>query len=315
MRPASLAAARLSRVASRFFGFVSLVNPLDVVFLGAALALALGLRLVLLDFKSLDYFASLKPWYNTIRSGGFAVFATGFSTYNPPYLYLLYLIARFLPELPIEAAVKLPSLISDFVCALFAFLIVKSQRPHGAALPYLAALTVLFAPTVVLNSAFWGQADSIFSAGLLACVFFLGIRRPVPATVGFGVALAFKLQSIFLLPMLLAMTIRGRIPWRGLLLIPAALFLAVLPSWLAGRPLLELLGVYAYQTSQFEAITMNAPSVFALVPDTKRVFNLLYVPGVLLGRALPYCGLRCSCEVGVRLRGAWSQRWPWSPCC
>ena len=258
-------------------------TSLDALFLIAGLLLAVQLRLVLLDFKSLDYFASLKPWYNIIRSGGFSVFASGFSTYNPPYLYLLYLIARFLPDLPTEAAVKLPSLVSDFVCAYLVLLIVRSQGPYRRALPHLAALAVLFAPTVVLNSAFWGQADSIFTAGILACVYFLGIRRPVPAMLGFGFALAFKLQSIFLLPMLLAMTIRGRIPWKALLFIPLVLLLAVLPSWLAGRPLGELIGVYAYQASQFETITMNAPSVFALVPETRRVFNLLYLPGIVLG--------------------------------
>ena len=262
------------------------ISWLEVVLLLVALALATAMRIVMLDFKSLDYFASLKPWYNSIKDGGFAVFATGFSTYNPPYLYILYLIARFLPDLPTETAVKIPALFSDFVCACFVFLIVRSQLPHRAALPYLAALTMLFAPTVVLNSAFWGQADSIYTAGILACVYFLGIRRPILAVFGFSCGLAIKLQAVFLLPLLLAMTIRGRIPRKALILIPLVLFLAILPSLLAGRPAGELLGVYAYQASQFETLTMNAPTVFALVPDTKRVFNLLYTPGVLLGAAV-----------------------------
>jgi Gpi18-like mannosyltransferase len=262
------------------------ISWLDAVFLLVALALAVALRIVLLDFKSLDYFASLKPWYNTIKDAGFTAFSTGFSTYNPPYLYLLYLIARFLPDLPTETAVKLPALLADFVCAGFVFVIIRSRLPHRAAVPYLAALTMLLAPTVVLNSAFWGQADSIYTAGILASVYFLGIRRPVLAVFAFSCALAFKLQAVFLLPLLLAMTIRGRIPWKALLLIPSVLFLAILPSLLAGRPAGGLLGVYAYQASQFETLTMNAPTVFALVPDTKRVFNLLYIPGVMLGAAV-----------------------------
>ncbi len=254
-----------------------------MLFLIAGLALAVQLRIALLDFKSLDYFASLKPWYLAIKGEGFAVFATDFSTYNPPYLYLLYLVARLFPDLPTEAAVKLPSLVSDFVCALVVFLIVRTQRPKRPSLPYLAAFAVLFAPTVVLNSAFWGQADSIFAAAILACVLALGIRRPIPAMLLFGIALAFKLQSIFLLPMLLAMTLTGHIPWKAWVSIPVILVLAVLPSWVAGRPFSELLGVYVYQTSQFEFITMNAPSIFGLVPDTKRIFNLLLTPGIIFG--------------------------------
>jgi Gpi18-like mannosyltransferase len=262
------------------------ISWLDAAFFLAAIGLSIVIRIVFLEFKSLDYFASLKPWYNAIKDAGFVVFATDFSTYNPPYLYLLYLIARYLPDLPTETAVKLPSLIADFACAGFVFLIVRSQLSRRAALAYLAGFAVLFAPTVVLNSAFWGQADSIFTAGLLGCVYFLGIRRPTLAVFAFSCALAFKLQAVFLLPMLVAITIKRRIPWKALLLIPFVLFLAILPSILAGRPALELLGVYGYQASQFESLTMNAPSVFALVPDTKRVFNLLYVPGVILGAAV-----------------------------
>jgi len=37
----------------------------------------------------------------------------------------------------------------------------------------LSGLIVLFAPTVVLNAAAWGQIDSIYTAGLLACVNYL----------------------------------------------------------------------------------------------------------------------------------------------
>lgn len=267
----------------RILRLVHQLLRMDTLFVLAGLALAVGIRFALVDFKSLDYFASLKPWYNTIRSGGFAVFSTGFSTYNPPYLYLLYLIARFFPEMRTEVAVKIPSLISDFVCAFFVFMIVRSQLASRGPLPYLAAVAVLFAPTVVLNSAFWGQADSIFTAGVLACVYFLGIRRPTLGVLAFSIGLAFKLQAVFLLPMLAAMMIRGRIPWKSVFLIPVVLLAAIVPSWLAGRSLAQLLGVYAYQASQFETLTMNAPTVFALVPDTKRVFNLLFTPGVILG--------------------------------
>lgn len=260
-------------------------SSLDAWILVVALGLALALRLVLFDFKSLDFYASLKPWYNTIRAGGFGAFATNFSTYNPPYLYLLYLVARFLPDISVVAAVKLPSLLADYVCAYFVGRIVKVGSPQPRFLPYMAASAVLFAPSVVLNSAFWGQADSLLAAGILACVFYLMIRRPVPAMLAFGVALAFKLQAVFLAPVLLALAAKGYIPWKSFLYIPLVLLIAILPAWAAGRPLAELLGVYAYQTSQFEFITMNAPSVYAWLPDTKRVFNLMYTPGIIMGAA------------------------------
>lgn len=289
MSPRSFSLSKKLRLlAEGSAGVLKRISQADALFLAAGLVLAVALRLTLLDFRSLDYYASLKPWYNTIRDGGFGAFATAFSTYNPPYLYILYLIARFLPDTPVVVAVKLPALAADFVCAGMVGLLVRFQAVRRRRLPFLAALAVLFAPSVVLNSAFWGQADSLLAAGILACVVFLVVGRPSMAMIAFGIALAFKLQAIFLAPVVLAMAMQRRIPWRTLLWVPLVLFLAIVPAWIAGRPLGDLLQVYAYQTSQFEFITMNAPSVYAFVPETKRVFNLLYIPGVILGGAVSF---------------------------
>jgi Gpi18-like mannosyltransferase len=104
----------------------------------------------------------------------------------------------------------------------------------------------------------------------------------------FGVAIAFKLQAIFLAPVLLALALRGTIPWRWSAIVPAALFLGVLPSWIAGRPLGELLNIYFHQASQFEVITMNAASAYAWLPGSKQVFNLFYQPGVVMGAAAAF---------------------------
>lgn len=283
---------RLQRSAKHAFTSLAAVASripwlsLGVVVVG--LALAVALRSGLLDFKSDDYYASLKPWYNTIRSQGFAAFGTDFSTYNPPYLYLLYLIARFFPDVSIVVAVKLPGLISDFICAFFVYLIVRLRLQKHGALPFAAAMFVLFAPSVVLNAAFWGQADSVFTAGILGCTYFLMKRRSVLAMIFFGVGLAFKLQAIFLAPIILALCLRRLVSWRSLVAVPVILFLALVPSWIAGRSLVDLLNIYLYQASQFEFITMNAASAYAWLPGTKQVFNLFYIPGVIMGAAAGY---------------------------
>lgn len=254
----------------------------------AGIALAVAARWSLVDFKSADFYASLKPWYNTIRDQGFAAFGTDFSTYNPPYLYLLYVIARFFPDISVVLAVKLPGLISDFVCAVFVYRTVR-LRPGPSRTPaFAAAMLVLFAPSVLLNAAFWGQADSVFTAGMLACIYFLMTRRSWLAMIGFGIALAFKLQTVFLAPIILALCLRRVVSLKSLIAVPVILFAAVLPSWLAGRPLADLLGIYLYQASQFEFISMNAASAYTWLPGTKQVFNLFYVPGVLMGAAAGY---------------------------
>jgi Gpi18-like mannosyltransferase len=164
----------------------------------------------------------------------------------------------------------------------------RPNKHQGRVEAFLAGFAVLFAPTVILNSAFWGQADSLFTAGILACVYFLLVRRYLWAFFAFGIALSFKLQAIFLGPLLVALFLRGEIRWKYLLLVPAILVLSLMPAWIAGRPPLELFNIYSFQTSQFEFITMNAASLYSWLPGTKQVFNLFYVPGVIMGATVAF---------------------------
>lgn len=258
---------------------IDYVNLIIVLF---GLLLAVALRFSLIEYRSIDYFGALKSWYIAIKSEGFSVFATDFSNYNPPFLYLLYIVIRFLPDTPPWIAVKIPALTADFACAYLVYHIVRIKYAGGL-FPLLAGLAVLFAPTVALNSAFWGQADSLFTAGLLACIYFLMTRKPRCASLSFGIAIAFKLQAIFLAPLLVALSLRKMVSWKTYLFIPFILVLALVPTWVAGRPFLDLLKIYPSQASQYESLTLNAPTVYAWVPDTKRVFNLLYIPGVIMG--------------------------------
>ncbi len=251
------------------------IGLIDLGILVIGIALAIFIRIPLLDFKSSDFFNSLKPWYVTIRSMGFSVFGTNFTTYNPPYLYELYLIARFFPDTSNLLAVKIPSLIGDFICAYYVYKVVQLKY-SSQSFPMFAALIFLFTPTVVLNSAFWGQADVLFTAPLIACLYFLMIRKNTLAFLAFGISLAFKLQAVFLAPLLLGLLLRGQVSWKHFLLIPLVLFIAIIPAWIAGRPLLELLFVYVFQTQQYQLLEMSAPTVYTWLPDvglTQRFFT------------------------------------------
>ena len=99
----------------------------------------------------------------------------------------------------------------------------------------------------------------------------------------YGIALAFKLQGVFLAPVIVALALRKLIPWKTLLIIPVVLLVALVPAWIAGRPFTHLVGIYASQASQFEYITMNAFTAYTWLPGSKQVFNLFLLPGILMG--------------------------------
>src|SRR5271157_3865209 len=114
------------------------------------------------------------------------------------------------------------------------------------------------------------------------------VRKNWLSMLAYGIALSFKLQAIFLAPLLFALFLRKILNWKELILIPLLFLLSLVPSWIAGRPFTDLVGVYFNQSSQYEALTINAPSIYTWVPQTNEVFNLLYVPGILLGGVVAF---------------------------
>lgn len=252
---------------------------IGIVLIG--LVLAVAIRLSLVDYKSSDFFDYTKVWYNTLRTVGFAAFGQNFSNYNLPYLYLLYAVIRLFPNVPAPIAVKIPALAADFVSAWFAYRIV-ALKFRGWVLPTLAAFAVLFAPTVVLNSAFWGQADALYTCALLATLYLVLRRSGALAFLAFGIAVSFKAQAVFLGPVLLAMLLRKELRWSDVALAPVVMVLGILPAWIAGRPLLDLLLIYPNQAEQYQMLSMHAPSAYALMPDNSMTYQYFYVAGLVV---------------------------------
>jgi Gpi18-like mannosyltransferase len=174
--------------------------------------LALLIRIPLLSFKSGDFLDYTKVWYIAIQTSGFSALKDNISNYNPPYLYLLYLVVRFLPGLEKVIAIKIPSIIFDFICAGFIYKIVRIKYENRI-VGLLAYTAVLLSPTMILNSSFWGQADSIYTAGIIASIYFLITRKNWYSLISFGIAFAFKLQAIFLLPLLIAFWFKKELSW------------------------------------------------------------------------------------------------------
>jgi Gpi18-like mannosyltransferase len=103
---------------------------------------------------------------------------------------------------------------------------------------------VLFAPTVVLNGSFWGETDMLYTSCLVACLYFLLAKKNTPGLIAFGLAFSFKLQAMFLAPFLLILLLKRAVSWKHLLLVPGVYLVTIIPAWLVGRPLPELLQVY-----------------------------------------------------------------------
>ena len=233
--------------------------------------LALLLRTLLLDHVTDDYVTFLSDWAAFFReNGGWAAVALPKWNYTAPYLYFLAAIS-YLPFYDLYL-IKLFSILFDVIlawggCRLVQAL-VPGDRYRGAA----AFSLLLLLPTVILNASAWAQCDAIYAAlclhGLAA-----GLEgRPRSSAFLAGLAFACKLQTVFLLPVWAVLWMSRRTRFRHLLWFPAACVLSVLPALALGKPLADVLGVYFGQAAEYSAyLTLNAPSLYALIPSSAQV--------------------------------------------
>jgi len=229
---------------------------------------AIFVRLICVPNKSVDYKFFLSPWYDFIVShGGFSALKYGFADYTPAYIYWILIATTLLSGIPKILAIKLFAMSTDFLCAFLVYKIVKLKYLDSR-IPIFAFLAVLLSPNCIYNSSLWGQCDVIYTTGLVSCVYFLSVRKQIPALISFGVAISFKLQAMFLAPLLLVMFIKKRVNWYFLPLIPLVYLIAILPTWVAGRPILDLLLVYFNQANKYKELAKGVPNLYQWIPNS-----------------------------------------------
>ena len=233
---------------------------------------ALALRYPLLPIETYDYRFSLSEWYAFIvENGYFAALQYDFSNYNVPYLYLLAAMAALLPGLHSLVAIKAISMFFDFALAYFVYKCVEHRHRDSATrksvVPILAGLATLFAPTIVLNSAAWAQADAIYTTFLVACLYFLLAGRQAVALVAFGLAVSFKVQAVFLAPLFLWLIVKGQLRWRHLAWVPLVYLATAAPAGLIGRPWGDLLSIYMRQADVSPFLSMGFPNLYVWIPE------------------------------------------------
>jgi Gpi18-like mannosyltransferase len=243
----------------------------------AGLTGSLLLRLSVLDFESGDYRFFLSRWYDHfVEQGRWNALSQDFSSYPPLYLYLLSL-STLLP-LPKLYAIKLISILADYVAAWFVFRLVRCRYRTGP-FPWAAALSMLLLPTVWFNSAVWGQCDVMVTAALLATVYYLIVARPLAGTVAYGVACALKPQAIFLAPFLAGWFFRERMSWKWVLVPPLIYTVCGLLAMLAGRPVIEVLFHWGRQ-SNLPLLSLGATNWYQWISNEH--YGVFYPAGIVL---------------------------------
>ena len=108
----------------------------------------------------------------------------------------------------------------------------------------------------------------------------------------FAISFAFKLQSLFLLPFYIIMWLKKKtIKLRHLLWVPMIYVISIIPAWITGRNLGDLLGIYFDQADNYPWGTLEYPNIYALlgevIPDMRHAAEVsgagMFATMMLLG--------------------------------
>lgn len=262
----------------------------DLLFVFCLFFFGFMIRWKLMPIESADYYGFLEDWMRQIREGGgFRSLDHQISNYTSPYMYIMCLIS-YISKNDLYA-LKLVSVVFDYGAAVAVFLILY-QLTGKVRRSVMGMAAILLSPTVVLDSAYWCQCDIIYTTFILYALYRFLKDDSRGCLILTGIAFAFKQQTLFIVPFLLIMWLKGRtIRLRDFVWLPVIYVLGVIPAWIAGRDLKELLLIYFDQSGTYPWGTLEYPNIYALLgeamPDLRHAAQVsgagVFMTIILLG--------------------------------
>lgn len=240
---------------------------LRILFLTAILLLAIVAKYLAYNYKSGDYEAFLKPWYDKIiELGKIKSLKYKIGDYNVPYMFILAIFS-YIPISPL-ILIKTLSVIFDVILAIYSsklvYEFIKSNK-NAILISDICFGVILFLPTVFMNSAVWAQCDSIYVTFVIMSLYYLKKDKVLTSFILLGIAFAFKLQFIFILPIYILLYFkRNDISILHFIIIPIVNVLMCLPAIIMGRGIKDCLLIYFSQTGTYKSLTLNYPNLYSL---------------------------------------------------
>ncbi|MCX6054344.1 MAG: hypothetical protein NTZ74_05395 [Chloroflexi bacterium] len=242
--------------------------------------LSIAIRVLFFYVYSQDTNRIEAGWYDVfIEVGRIDAFKEMFYNYPPPLLYLIDIttLFRFIPK---EVAIKLISVVFDFFAAWGMFKILAWKLPSKN-YKWIGFFSLLFLPTVFIESGMWGQSDIIYTAFLLWTFYFLIRSQNFRAILFFSIAFSFKLQAAFFAPIFVVLFFRKKFPFKLFFVFPIVYIISVMPAWLAGGPIKDLLLMYFSQYETYSSLSMRAPNLYLFINPGDYFHQVVYA-GMLI---------------------------------
>ena len=149
-------------------------------------------------------------WADMVFDNGISGFygLNAFTDYPPGYMYILYVIGAIRSIFGIAQAstlsivlTKLPAILCDMGIAWLIYKIACNRiKETGAAI--LAGI-YLITPAILLDSAIWGQVDSVFTLCIVLMCYLITEKKLIPSYFVFAIGILIKPQSLIFTPVLI----------------------------------------------------------------------------------------------------------------
>ena len=249
--------------------------PMEFFLIWIMIGMGLIIRFSFINWISGDYNNFLKPWMEDIvDGGGLASLGTRIGDYTPAYIYLLTLLS-YLPQSgtsdPFLLGIKLISIGFDLILMVSVYLNAKLWLKQLHPLfPVVIAVISLFLPTVLINGSLWGQIDASYTAFSLIALYYLQKNKPFVSSLWYGLAISFKLQAIFFLPVfLIFFWFHHRRKIHYVFMLPVVYYVLAIPALIAGRSFLDITQIYVLQSENYRLLTLNMPNLYQWFPNQR----------------------------------------------
>lgn len=282
---------------------------MDILLFLVLTGFALIMRYALRNVVAGDYKMFFEPWVATLREAGGGIKGLSaefeYVDYTTPYLTILSFIS-ICPFLNTLLLMKLVSIFFDFVAA-FAVMAIVYDRTKNMTYGILGYGALLMIPTVLTNGAMWAQCDIIFTSFVLWSLYFMLKEKPAWSMAFYGIAFAFKLQTLFLAPLYVILWMKGKVKLKHFLFLPLMYVIGMIPSLLAGKSFWELISVYFFQANgqmDIYALSHKFPNIYQLIGTDSFLFEyadagIWVTLGALM--ILMYCFARKQYEMNACL--------------
>lgn len=249
-----------------------------------ALLLGIFLRIAAASkLASFPYdFATFYAWSEGLVQYGFGQFyhSQQFIDYPPGYMYVLYLVGdiRHLfgfvqGSVGSAMLLKAPAIAADVAIS---FVLYRIGREVGRnRLGIFVATLFILNPVVWLNSALWGQVDSVFTLILLLAIWQLSKQAYTKAGIWYAIAILIKPQALLFGPVFLFTPLRKQPlqAWFKMVLAGLLTFIVgIMPFALQHQPL-WIYNLYKSTLSSYAYYSVNAFNVPALLGGNWQPLN------------------------------------------